>query len=110
MQNASLSDGDYCYRNTFTNGDTTDVEELRITIKDESVTGAYNWLPQFKDQRKGTFEGSVADHTISAKYTFNQEGQSQSEDITLIITDNDATVEGGAPELGLNRTLNKVDC
>ncbi|WP_018689199.1 hypothetical protein [Ahrensia kielensis] len=107
---AALESGDYCYRNIFTNGDTTDMEELLISIDGKAAKGSYNWLPQFKDQRKGSIEGTVSEQTITATYNFNQEGQSQSVDLTIALTDKDATVKGGAPELGLNRTLNKVEC
>lgn len=109
-ETAGLESGDYCYRNITSNGDITDVEELLFTVNGRSVTGQYNWLPEFKDQRKGTFEGTANGNAINASYEFSQEGRTQTEDITIDVNETEAVIEGGAPELGLGRTISKVDC
>ena len=41
------------------------------------AVGDYNWLPAFKDQRLGKFEGQIDGEAISASYEHSQEGQSQ---------------------------------
>lgn len=102
-----------CFRNEYPfedNSGKMDVEELTLSITGNDVTGMYNWLPAEKDQRKGTLTGSLQGNTIQAKYIFMQEGIEHSADISIQIDDNQASVSGGAPELGLASTLKKVEC
>lgn len=102
-----------CFRNEYPfkdNSGKMDVEELTLTITGKDVTGMYNWLPAEKDQRKGKFTGTIEGNTILAKYIFMQEGIENSTDINIQIDDKEASVSGGAPELGLESTLKKVEC
>lgn len=110
MDSAKLADGRYCFRTTTTGGGVTDVEELVFTVSGATASGAYNWLPQEKDQRRGTFSGTVSANQIAASYQFSQEGQTATADITITVGDTTASVEGGAPELGLGATLPEVGC
>ena len=110
MSSAGLTDGQYCFRQTTTGNGVTDVAELLITVSGASASGAYNWLPQEKDQRRGTFTGKVSGSRIAASYQFSQEGQTTTADIAITVSDTTATIEGGAPELGLAATLPKVGC
>lgn len=106
----ALENGDYCFKETFSNGDVTDVQELKFSISGRDVTGEYNWLPQFKDRRVGKFGGTVAGSQINAAYEFSQEGTNASTVITITVEDDKAIIEGGAPELGLGATISKIQC
>ena len=102
-----------CFRNEYPfedNSGKMDVEELTLTITGNEVSGMYNWLPAEKDQRKGTLTGTLQGNTIQAKYIFMQEGVENSTDINIQIDDKEASVSGGAPELGLASTLKKAEC
>ncbi len=102
-----------CFRNEYPfedNSGKMDVEELTLTITGNEVTGVYNWLPAEKDQRKGNLTGTLDGNSIKAKYIFMQEGIENSADINIQIDDNQASVSGGAPELGLQSTLKKAEC
>jgi hypothetical protein len=102
-----------CFRNEYPfedNSGKMDVEELTLTITGSEVTGMYNWLPAEKDQRKGSLTGTLDGNSIKAKYIFMQEGIENSADISIQIEDNQASVSGGAPELGLESTLKKAEC
>ncbi|WP_338792261.1 hypothetical protein [Bernardetia sp. MNP-M8] len=87
-----------------------DIEELNLTIENQKVTGIYNWLPAEKDQRKGTFEGTLEENTIQATYTFMQEGKTETTSITLVLEDNKVTISSSDESLGINTTLEKVEC
>ncbi len=100
----------HCFRSEFGMDDIKDVEELTIIIDGEAATGEYNWIPGYKDKRLGTYTGTFADPVVSATYEFQQEGQTAIAAITITIEDEQVTVEGGAPELGLNTTIARVDC
>ncbi len=110
MESAKLADGRYCFRTITTGGGVTDVEELVFTVSGESASGAYNWLPQEKDQRRGKFSGAVSGNRIAASYQFSQESQTATADLTITVGDTTASVEGGAPELGLGAVMEEVGC
>lgn len=102
-----------CFRNEYPfedNSGKVDVEELTLAITGNQVTGMYNWLPAEKDQRKGTFTGTITGKTINAKYTFMQEGIEESTNISIEIKDDKVSVNGGNPELGLQAEIKKADC
>ena len=100
----------HCFRNEYSSGDITDIEELNITIADAQATGVYNWLPALKDKRLGEFEGVLTNDTVDAIYTYEQEGVSESVPISILINEDSATVEGGEPALGLDATLERSEC
>lgn len=99
-----------CFRNEYSNGDITDVEELKISVVGDQATGEYNWLPAQKDKRRGEFEGNFAKDTVQATYTYEQEGTQESVPISIFIEEDQATVEGGDRQLGLDSTLAKSEC
>lgn len=102
-----------CFRNEYPfedNSGRMDIEELTLVITGNQVTGMYNWLPAEKDQRKGKLTGSISGNTITAKYTFMQEGVEDSTNIIIQIDDDKASVGGGAPELGLQADIKKAEC
>lgn len=104
------SQSQYCFRNEYPFQDTMDVEELIVVIDGRRATGEYNWEPAFKDRRLGRFTGSLHGNTISADYAYEQEGRSATTMISITIEEDQAIVEGGPPELGLNRTLLRTAC
>lgn len=61
---------------------------IRMDILGELVTGVYNWSPQEKDHRTGSFQGTIADDLITAVYTYTAEGRSAKEEV-LFKLDND---------------------
>ncbi len=103
----------YCYRNDYpfpNEPKYKDVLELNIQIVDNMVTGSYNWLPEFKDQRKGQIEGTIKDNRIKGKYVFMQEGVKDSAEITITLKDKFAVVEGNPLGLGLSSSVTKISC
>ncbi|PWW04509.1 hypothetical protein DFR52_1011208 [Hoeflea marina] len=109
-ESAALDEGAHCFRNATTGDGVTDIAELLFTVTEDRAAGEYNWLPQEKDQRRGTFSGPVAGNRIAANYQFSQEGQTATAELAITVDETQATIEGGAPELGLGATLEKVEC
>lgn len=102
-----------CYKNEYAHKDSPeykDITELNIVIDGNKVTGEYNYLPAERDQRFGQIEGTIDNDTISAKYTFEQEGQKDMESINIILNDKSAKIEGGDPALGLSDNIVQIDC
>jgi hypothetical protein len=87
-----------------------DIEELNLFLKNGKVIGTYNWLPAEKDKRKGSLSGSINTNIIKALYTFEQEGIKDTTLIKIVLLDNKAIITGGSLELGLNTTIDKIDC
>ncbi len=103
-----------CFRNEMPYKDGSglkDIEELNYTLlENQKVTGVYNWLPAEKDQREGTFEGTLEGNKINGMYKFQQEGIQDSTSITIMLENNQVVVSGGDEALGLSATLPKADC
>lgn len=109
----TTQDGSYCFKNEFLfkdNPEMKDVQELKFTAAAGKVKGRYNWLPAEKDQRKGSFVGTIENNIITAEYSFKQEGQDATSQIKIIISDDQAIISGGDPALGLNAEIKKIDC
>ncbi|MEZ4883945.1 MAG: hypothetical protein R3E32_04325 [Chitinophagales bacterium] len=106
------SQKNYCFRNEYPHegSEDKDVLELQIEVKGNTVTGAYNWLPAFKDQRKGAIRGMLEDSIIKGEYNFQQEGTTETVRIEIALEDDKAVVKGGEPALGLEATIQKVEC
>ena len=98
------------YQGTPDDPDDMDVEELIVMVEGGRATGEYNWLPAYRSQRFGNFSGSFQDNIITATYEYEQEGQSSATEIVISLEEDQASIEGGPPELGLNRTLPSVEC
>lgn len=105
--------GKWCFKNEYVYEDNPSMkDELNLTLifNGQDVTGNYDWLPQEKDQRKGTLKGKLKDQTITADYVFMQEGEKDTAQIKIVLHKDKAVISGGAPELGLKASLNKTEC
>lgn len=104
--------GNYCFRNEYPHKDTKDkdVIELSIDVHNGSARGIYNWLPAFKDERKGKFRGRIENNVISGEYNFTQEGKAQTVQIEITLNETEAIVKGFDPSLGLDERIKKVEC
>lgn len=102
----------YCFRNEFPHdgSEDKDVLELEINVNGTSATGKYNWLPAFKDQRKGVFRGEFKENMVKGEYNFQQEGTATTVPIEIVLKENQAFVKGGDPALGLEASIAKVKC
>ncbi|MBC9795462.1 hypothetical protein [Sinomicrobium weinanense] len=65
---------------------------LTLQLKGEKVSGIFNWFPAEKDGRSGTIDGILKDDMISGKYTFTQEGMTETQDIRIEITEQEARI------------------
>lgn len=105
--------GDHCFRNINIHhaiASLKDVEELTLNIEDNKVTGVYNWLPAEKDKRRGRLSGVITGNRIIAQYKFSQEGIDDEAELIITITDENATITGGAMALGLSGVISRIDC
>lgn len=85
------------------------MQEIQLTINGDKVTGIYNWLPAYKDKRKGSLKGIIRNDTIICQYNFSQEGTVDSANLIIILTNKKAIISGGKVELGLNATISEID-
>lgn len=111
--NADLVDGKHCYKNEYPFNDGSgakDVMELNIIVQGDAVTGSYNWLPAFKDQRTGAFKGSTNNGVIKADYVFMQEGKEATADLEIKLHETEAVVKSSNVQLGLAANIEKVKC
>lgn len=60
---------------------------IRMDILGELVTGVYNWAPQEKDHRTGSFQGTIADDVVTALYTYTAEGETAKEEVLFKLED-----------------------
>jgi len=95
------------YEETIGNNlENTNVKELTIRVNGSSVEGNYNLLSGYKkDHRIGVFVGTIKENVITARYSFQQEGTIETEDIKIIISKGKTVVKAENPELGLNATF-----
>jgi hypothetical protein len=103
----------HCFRNEYNFAEepgVKDVQEIQLTINGDKVTGAYNWLPAYKDQRKGSLKGIIRNDTIICQYNFSQEGIEDSANLKIVLINKKAIISGGKIELGLNATISEIDC
>lgn len=108
-----LVDGKHCYMNEYPfedQADAKDVMELTIIVQGKAVTGSYNWLPAFKDQRTGAFKGSINNGAIKANYMFMQEGKEATADLEIKLHETEAVVKSSDVQLGLAANIEKVEC
>lgn len=100
-----------CFRNTYGEREgERDRQQLIVAIDGDRATGSYDWLPAFKDKRRGTFKGDFSDGVVRGDYTFLQEGKRETVSIAITITEDAALVSGGPPELGLKASIQRVAC
>ena len=67
------------------NQDSTSIE---LVIKDNKVTGQMNWMPNQKDSRKGTLEGTIKGDTINTVWSFMQEGMKDTLNLKFKLSNN----------------------
>ena len=84
---------------------------LKIKIRDDKVSGTYNWIPAEKDVRKGKFDGKKNGSTILGDYFFEQEGKKQTQPIRIELYERFAKVvtNPGMPEKMIVE-IDKIDC
>jgi len=69
---------------------------LKLTFKDNEVTGDLTYKLYEKDKNKGTLQGVVHGDTLFATYQFTSEGQASVRDVAFLKKGNEL-VEGFAP-------------
>ena len=78
-----------------------DIEQLRLVIDGERLTGEYSWFPWQKDRRVGRLEGRLtSEGTAQVLYRFLQEGQKNSARLTLVFNDREARIRWPPPQPG----------
>jgi hypothetical protein len=103
----------HCFQNVTGSPDdpaAQDVLELVVNVRDQEASGRYNWMPAYKDQRIGQFDGTFVGDIVEARYLFHQEGVTDTAEIRIQLGNDEAFVSGGATELGLGATLERVVC
>ena len=104
----------YCFKHEtpFANEpDKKDVEELNIeVINDKYASGEYNFLPAFRDQRKGTIKGMKVANRVEGTYTFIQEGKEETASIKITFRASEAIIVVEPTELKISAIIPKVDC
>lgn len=58
----------------FIRTDRRDTTNLEMLIKGSKITGQMDWMPFEKDSRKGSLSGTIKNDSISAVWSFMQEG------------------------------------
>jgi len=66
--------------------DSTSVE---LVIKDNKISGQMNWMPDQKDSRKGTLEGTIKGDSINAVWSFMQEGMKDTLSLKFKLSNNE---------------------
>lgn len=78
-----------------------DIEQLRLVIDGERLTGEYSWFPWQKDRRVGRLEGRLtSEGTAQVLYRFLQEGQKNTARLTLVFNDREARIRWPPPQPG----------
>lgn len=73
-----------------------DTTWLNLKIEGENATAMFDWMPHQKDGATGFFIGKIKDNQITAKYTYNIEGSSQTEEVIFNI-DGDKIIQQKGP-------------
>lgn len=76
----------------FSKNDNGFVQEMKIEIEEDNVTGEFNTIPVEKDASMGTISGTKTDNTITAVYEYMIEGQVQREEISIVLNDAAAVI------------------
>ncbi|HET8809247.1 MAG TPA: hypothetical protein VFM65_03170 [Flavobacteriaceae bacterium] len=84
---------------------------LNLKIRNNKVSGVYNWIPAEKDVRRGTIVGEKQENSIRGEYLFMQEGKKQAQSIFINLHDDYAKVTTNAGKQGeMVVEIEKVDC
>jgi hypothetical protein len=75
------------------------IEQLRLELRGQRVSGFYNWFPWQKDRRVGRLEGRLpSPGTARVLYRFLQEGQHQQARLTIVFNNRQARISWDPPE------------
>ncbi|AWW00369.1 hypothetical protein [Arcticibacterium luteifluviistationis] len=110
---SSQNDYTHCFENVYPYQDDSekkDVLNLSYVLTGDKVTGEFNWLPLEKDKRIGHFEGTEKNGIITAQYYFEQEGISDSTQISITIENQKAIVKEPGSNFGFQAEISKIDC
>jgi hypothetical protein len=88
-----------CYQKLTGQPGRLDIEQLRLELDGERVTGFYRWFPWQKDRRVGRLEGRLpSPGTARVLYRFMQEGQQQQDRLTILFDDRQARISWDKPQ------------
>ncbi len=75
------------------------IEQLRLELNRDQVTGTYRWFPWQKDRRVGLLQGRLpSPGTAKVLYRFVQEGLQQQARLTILFNDRQARISWDKPE------------
>jgi len=112
----------YCFRQLSSNGSVTDSLFIQLTVKGDSITGIWNWLPAEKDKMVGTLAGTIHNNEAKAIYTYTAEGQTAKEEKLFKIDGDTLRIKNGELEerngvwmlknetIPYNESVPRVDC
>lgn len=87
-----LKNGDYCFLKVTAGKDST---KLKVSVKDNLISGTMEFLPFEKDSSKGTFKGSKnAENDYDVVFDYFQEGQKDSEKLIFKFDEKEMDIEG----------------
>jgi hypothetical protein len=86
-----------CYQKRSGFSDRQDLEQLRLVLSGERVSGDYRWVPWGKDRRIGRLEGRLtAPGTARVLHRFQQEGQWNQESLSIVFNAKQARISWDA--------------
>ncbi len=68
---------------------------IRMDVLGELVNGTFNWLPQEKDSKRGSFKGTLENGVVTALYTYKAEGVAAKEEVLFKLVDGGLRVGHG---------------
>ncbi len=68
---------------------------IRMDVLGELVNGTYNWLPQEKDAKRGSFTGTLENGVVTALYSYTAEGVAAKEEVLFKLVDGGVRVGYG---------------
>jgi hypothetical protein len=98
---AGAASSSLCYQKLSGLARHPDIEQLRLVIDGERLTGEYSWFPWQKDRRVGRLEGRLTSGgTAQVLYRFLQEGQKDSARLTIVFNEREARIRWPPPQPG----------
>lgn len=87
-----LQNGNYCYLKVTEGKDST---KVKVSVKDNLISGTMEILPFEKDSSKGTFKGSKnSENDYDVVFDYFQEGQKDSKKLTFKFDEKEMEIEG----------------
>lgn len=100
-----------CYQKRYDTDKKRGDEVLWLSMHNGRVKGAFNFFTSYKDKRIGTFTGKmIGKGFATVNYAFTLEGQQQVVELALDYDEKKVSITGSMPSMGLDGTLNRVDC